>query len=323
MRLITWSWVLLLALLLPGPLRAEQRLALVMGNAAYPSPDALKNSANDARDMAAVLKKLGFEVILQVNAGRDAMNDAVQAFGDKLGDGAVGLFYYSGHGMQVNGRNYAVPVDANITTEQSVRLQTLDIDAVLDQMQAAHTRLSLVILDACRSNPFERRFRGAGGGLAQMNAPKGTLIAYATAPGKTASDGERRNGLYTTELLTAMTTPGISIEQVFKQIRLKVSAASDEAQIPWEASSLTGDFFFIPPSAPAAVGIGWKPDRIGKDGDGTGPEAAPEADPPHSLFGTITEAARDGVAGLKPSNAPRTHKGVSILSAPAFGTNPP
>ncbi|CAK0750683.1 conserved hypothetical protein [uncultured Gammaproteobacteria bacterium] len=223
---------------------SEDRVALVIGNAAYPAAP-LQNPVNDARDMAEKLRAVGFDVIVRENATKSGMESAIAEFGDRLHDGSVALVFYSGHGLQVGGRNFLVPIDAKIQSEQQVRLQTIDADILLDQLAAAHTRVNLVVLDACRNNPFERA-RGAGGGLAQMNAPEGTLIAYATAPGKVASDGSGRNGLYTTHLLKAIGEPGLAIEQVFKKVRSEVSRDSNGNQTPWEASSLIGDFYFRP-----------------------------------------------------------------------------
>lgn len=222
---------------------AEKRVALVIGNAAYPGAGALNNPANDALDIAAKLKKLGFDVIVRTDMRQKEMLRSLTAFGDKVQNGSEALFFYAGHGMQVRGRNYLIPIDAEIRNEASVSSEAVDVDQLLDKLAPA--RLSVVILDACRNNPFERRFRGGGQGLAQINAPTGTLIAYATAPGQVASDGEGRNGLYTSELLAAMDVPGIRIEDVFKRVRANVFRKSGEAQTPWESSSLTGDFYFI------------------------------------------------------------------------------
>lgn len=233
----------LLAQLAATATAAEKRVALVIGNARYESAP-LRNPVNDAKDMAAALRRLGFDVIERTDATQKEMNRAIAQFGGKLTGDAVALFYYAGHGIQVKGKNYLVPVDAQIDTESSVRVETVDVDGVLDQLNASP--LNIVILDACRNNPFERRFRGSSGGLAQMDAPKGSLIAYATAPGRTAADGEGRNGTYTRELLGLMQTPGLPIEQIFKRVRSSVARATGDSQIPWEASSLTGDFFFIP-----------------------------------------------------------------------------
>ncbi len=240
------------AMLLASPALASKKVALVIGNGAY-SEAPLKNPTNDARAIAATLRSQGFEVLLKENATKVQMNEIVADFGEKLAEGDTALFFFAGHGLQVQGRNYLIPVDARITSEQRVRLETLDVDAVLDQMAAARARVSLVILDACRNNPFERRFRSVSGGLAQINAPEGTMVAYATAPGRVAADGEGANGLYTQELLRAMRQPGLKVEDIFKQVRINVSRASNGAQTPWEASSLTGDFYFqaAVPSAPA------------------------------------------------------------------------
>lgn len=225
----------------------ERRVALVIGNAAYPGVAALKNPANDATDIAAKLTALGFDVTLKTDIPLRQMLRSLTEFGDKVTDGTEVLFFYAGHGMQVRGRNYLIPVDAQIRTESSVSSEAVDVDQLLDKLSRA--RLSMVILDACRNNPFERRFRGGGQGLAQINAPSGTLIAYATAPGKVAADGGGRNGLYTQELLKAMDVPGIKVEDVFKRVRSNVVRISGDVQTPWESSSLTGDFYFKPSQA--------------------------------------------------------------------------
>ena len=233
------------------PARAAPRVALVIGNAGYPGIGALKNPANDARDVAAKLKTLGFEVILRTDVRLKDMLRAMTEFGERLQGGSEALFFYAGHGMQVRGRNYLIPIDAEIRSESAVGSEAVDVDQLLDKLAPA--RLSMVILDACRNNPFERRFRGGGQGLAQINAPTGTMIAYATAPGKVAADGEGRNGLYTAELLAAMDVPGAKIEDVFKRVRANVVRKSSEAQVPWESSSLTGDFYFRPGGGAAST----------------------------------------------------------------------
>ena len=224
-----------------------QRVALVIGNATYPGVAALKNPANDARDMAARLTTLGFQVTLKTNVALRDMLRTLTAFGESIRQGSEVVVFYAGHGMQVRGKNYLIPVDADIRSETAVSSEAVDVDQLLDKLAAA--RLSLVILDACRNNPFEQRFRGGGQGLASINAPTGTLIAYATAPGKVASDGDGRNGLYTQELLAAMNVPGSKVEDVFKRVRTNVVRKSNEAQVPWESSSLTGDFYFRPGEA--------------------------------------------------------------------------
>lgn len=231
---------------------AEPRVALVIGNAAYPAAP-LRNPANDANAIAARLRAMGFEVVLRTNVTQREFTRAVSQFGQALKPGSVALFYYAGHGMQVRGRNFLIPVDADIQSEASARSESVDLDLVLEQL--GPSRLSMVILDACRNNPFEGKFRTArGSGLAQVDAPKGTLLAYATAPGKVASDGEGVNGLYTAELLKAMEIPGAKVEEVFKAVRVNVIKATAGEQIPWESSSLTGDYYFKPATATADAG---------------------------------------------------------------------
>ena len=169
---------------------------------------------------------------------------AVDEFYASLKRGGTGLFYFAGHGMQVAGINYLVPVGARLQSESDARYQTMDAGRVLGKMEDAGNGLNLVILDACRNNPFARSFRSASQGLAKMDAPTGSLIAYATAPGSVAADGDGRNGVYTTHLLKNLSTPKLSVEEMFKRVRLGVVGETQKAQVPWEASSLTGNFSF-------------------------------------------------------------------------------
>jgi hypothetical protein len=256
--------------------QGESRVALVIGNASYPESP-LKNPVNDARAMALTLRALGFETIVRENASYREMRRAVGEFGRRIACGGVGLFYFAGHGVQVRGRNYLMPVDAEIGTEAEVALESLDLATVLEQMAAAGNRVNIAILDACRNNPFERRFRSAGGGLASVDAPKGTLIAFATAPGKVAADGAGANGLYTSELLKAIRQPGVRLEDVFKQVRVEVTRQTRDEQTPWETSSLTGDFYFTPAAAAAAPATGAAPPgRPAADAPGSADNAAIE-----------------------------------------------
>lgn len=223
---------------------STRRLALVIGNAAYANAPPLKNPANDANDVADRLSELGFTVDRGVNLTQRSMKAKIREFGQKLKAGGHGLFYFAGHGVQLRGRNFLIPVDADIQSETDVEDQGVDTNLVLGMMDEAGNGLNVIILDACRNNPFARSFRSAANGLAQMDAPSGTLIAYATAPGSVASDGNNRNGLYTSELLKNMMVPGLSIEEVFKRVRISVRNSTAGKQTPWEASSLTGDFYF-------------------------------------------------------------------------------
>ena len=229
-----------------APGQPEQRLALVIGNSGYKSGP-LTNPVNDARAMAVRLQQLGFAVIKKENATREQMMTAVRDFGTLLAKGGVGLFYYAGHGIQSKGVNYLVPVDADIRSEDELSTRAYNANEVLEKMDSAKNRINVVILDACRDNPFARSFRSGGRGLAGMDqTPSGTLVAYATSPGSTASDGSGANGLYTEQLLQEMAEPGIKLEEVFKRVRVSVKDRSEGKQLPWEMSSVTGDFYFNP-----------------------------------------------------------------------------
>ena len=231
----------------------EPRHALVVGNANYASAP-LINSANDATAVAKVLERAGFTVDLKLNASQKQLQDAVTAFGDRLRGGGAGLFYFAGHGVQIKGRNFLMPVGADIKREDEVPYKAVDVQQVLDKMETAKNRINVVILDACRDNPFARSSRSGGGGLSQVDAPIGSLVAFATSPGSVASDGKGSNGLYTQHLLANMERPGLPIEEIFKRVRLGVRLDSNGGQVPWESTSLEGDFFFFTPSPTAKTG---------------------------------------------------------------------
>jgi len=224
----------------------KNKYALVIGNSRY-STAPLKNPENDAEAMTRTLKSLGFEVDGYVNLDRRGMRDAVRQFGDKIAkEKGVALFYYAGHGLQSDGANYLIPVDADIQKEYDIQDECVRSDMVLRMLELYENPMNIVILDACRNNPYSRGFRSAERGLAQPSAaPTGSIIAFATAPGRTASDGDGTNGLYTQELIQAMKIPGLTIEEVFKRVRISVLEKSGDEQSPWENSSLTGDFYFM------------------------------------------------------------------------------
>jgi uncharacterized caspase-like protein/sRNA-binding protein len=227
----------------------ERRIALVIGNSAYTSAP-LKNPVNDATAMATQLQKLGFTVVLKKNANLRVMEDAIIDFGDRLKRGGVGLFFYAGHGLQVGGGNYLIPIGAKINRESDIKYETLDAGKILDEMANANNGLNIVILDACRDNPYSRSFRNAARGLAIVsNAPAGTFISYSTSPGTVAKDGDGRHSPYAEALLRYMKEPGLTIEQVFKSVRAKLGKETGGKQIPWELSSLQGEFYFAPGSA--------------------------------------------------------------------------
>ncbi len=228
---------------------AEKRIALVIGNGAYQNVARLENPTNDAKLMADTLRGLGFVLIgggAQLDLDKTKFDNAVQHFSDQIQDADVGLFYYAGHGVQVRGANYLVPVTANPTRETDVDFQLLDTALVLRQMEGAGTKLNIVILDACRNNPFGGRgLRAAEGGLAQMRAPEGTLISYATQPGNVARDGSDGNSPYTRALVEAIRKPGQDIFQTFNAVGLAVKQATAGSQQPWVSSSpIAGNFYF-------------------------------------------------------------------------------
>ncbi len=276
-RLGVLVWLpVLLASIVSAPAFAEKRVALVIGNSAYRNVGRLDNPANDAKLLSDTLRALGFTLVgggAQLDLDKPAFDRTVQAFGAALAGADVGLFYYAGHGVQVRGENYLIPVDANPTKEADVDFQMLDTNLVLRQMEGAGTRLNIVILDACRNNPFggrslavgrardteNDRMRDTAGGLAQMQAPEGTLISFATQPGSVAQDGADGNSPYARALADTIRKPGLGIFDAFNQIGLQVKRATKGVQQPWVSSSpIDGAFYFVPPggavSAPVAAG---------------------------------------------------------------------
>ncbi|NDR58894.1 caspase family protein [Aliiruegeria sabulilitoris] len=228
---------------------AEPRLALVVGNERYISVSPLDNPVSDARLMAAALTSKGFEVTLLTDADQVTLNRAIAQFGRDLrahGDEATGLFYYAGHAVQSFGANYLLPVDVLLTDAADLGLVAVRADAILRQMASARNRANLVILDACRNNPFVDVPDMNDNGLAEMKAPTGTFMAYSTAPGSVAMDGVGSNSPFTSALVNEMDTPGLPVEQAFKRVRSKVIEATDNRQTPWDTSSLTIDFQFTP-----------------------------------------------------------------------------
>src|SRR5215510_202160 len=228
---------------------AERRVALVIGNSQYHHVSRLANPTNDALLIAETLTSVGFTLVAgkaQLDLDKTAFDRVVQEFGTVIQGAGVALFYYAGHGVQVRGVNYLVPVSANLTREADVDFQMLNIDLVLRQMEGAGTRLNLLLLDACRNNPFAGRgLRAVGGGLAQIQAPEGTLISYATQPGNVAQDGTDGHSPYTAALARAFSKPGLDVFGVFNETGLAVKKRTGGTQQPWVASSpLEGTFYF-------------------------------------------------------------------------------
>ncbi|MEZ5870855.1 MAG: caspase family protein [Nitratireductor sp.] len=273
------AWFLILAVISPatfaGVADAGARFALVVGNSDYLNAPQLTNPANDSALMARTLESSGFAVTLVENADYKTLKKALIEFGRQLrGEGIeAGLFYYAGHGLQVKGENYLVPVNAAITSEDEVALEAININDFLAVMNSSDAKVNIVILDACRDNPFKGASRSMSRGLAPVDAPKGTYIAYATAPGDVALDGTEGNSPYTKALAQAMSEPGLPIERVFKQARVSVLAETGEKQVPWEVSSITGEFYFKGDGGTARAGSQAVPDT----------PAAPKASPPPEL----------------------------------------
>ena len=252
--------VFLAAAMLAGafaaPATAEKRLALIIGNSAYRHSGELDNPRHDAQLIASVLRRAGFETTVAIDAERKAMKEAFRAYADKIraaGKDAVGFFYYAGHGTQVRGINYLLPVDANIENESQVESEAISASGLMAQLEGAGNRLNLVILDSCRNTPFKRGYRAQVRGLAPMHAPASTLIGYSTQPGNVALDGSAGYSPYAIALHRAIRDPGQTLEQTFKRARLEVNQATDGKQIPWEESSLFGDFYFFPEAAKADI----------------------------------------------------------------------
>ncbi len=224
-------------------MKSEKRVALVIGNGGYHS-GALRNPPNDARAMATKLRALGFAVTLETDLDQNAMKKAIIYFGRELDAGGVGLFYYAGHGIQHNGRNYLVPVGAEIENQAYIDVMAVDVNLVLAGMDAAQNRLNIVVLDACRNNPFASSFRSQSRGLAQLNAPTGTFIAFATGPGDVAEDGSGSNSSFTSALVRRLDSPGAKLEEVFKDVRRDVYEATGGRQTTWTNNSVMVDFYF-------------------------------------------------------------------------------
>jgi hypothetical protein len=249
---------LIAAALIAAPARADMRVALVIGNSAYRSVPPLTNPQNDAKLMADTLRGIGFTLVgggALVNLDKAQFDSAVQKFSELIQGADVGLFYYAGHGVQVRGANYLIPVNANPTREADVDFQMVDTALVLRQMEAAGTKLNIVILDACRNNPFGGRgLRATGGGLAQMRAPEGTLISYATQPGNVASDGADGHSPYTKALVQTIRTPGLDLFRAFNEVGLTVMRETGDAQQPWVSTSpINGSFQFVATPAQASA----------------------------------------------------------------------
>jgi uncharacterized caspase-like protein len=233
--------------------KPEQRLALLIGNASY-RLDPLQNPVNDVRLVAQSLRAVGFEVMVLENANLEVTLKTVNEFSKKLEQNkGVGVFYYAGHGVQLDGENYLVPIDGSMEREEEVRARSLSAQEVLQKMRRARNRLNLIFLDACRNDPFIKSSRSAGQGLARMDASLGMLISYATAPGSVAEDGKGVNSTFSKHLAATLREPGLRIEDVLKRVRTAVRAETKGRQITWDNSAIEGDFYFLPPGTQAGA----------------------------------------------------------------------
>lgn len=234
------------------------RTALVVGNAAYQVAP-LDNPVRDARLVAQALEAVNFRVTKLENATQEQMLRAIADLGNAVSRGGVGLFYYAGHGVQLRGENYLIPVDARIDREEAIRSRSVNAQEIIDRLAAAGNPLNLVFLDACRSDPFPRSTRSAAQGLAKMDATLGMLISFATAPGNVAEDGTARNSPYSRHLAETIRVPGLRIEDVLKRVRTRVREETSGRQITWDNSSIEGDFYFLPPSGQAVASAAAEP----------------------------------------------------------------
>ncbi|MBF0266337.1 MAG: SUMF1/EgtB/PvdO family nonheme iron enzyme [Gammaproteobacteria bacterium] len=222
----------------------QNKIALVIGNSNYKDTP-LRNPVNDAQDIANELKKYGFVVQKLIDADLKQMKKAIHRFGRKISqENSVGLFFFAGHGLQIKNVNYLVPINANIASEADVEFEAVDANRILSQMSQAENGLNLMILDACRNNPYSGSFRSSSRGLAKMHAPTGSVILYATSPGTVAADGSGNNGLFTEKLLDSMREDNLKIEDVFKRTAIEVSNSSDKKQVPYFEGVILGDFYF-------------------------------------------------------------------------------
>ncbi len=308
---------------LVSPLVLAKRVALVVGNAAY-ADQPLKNPVNDAKAVSSKLKGLGFEVMLVENLKKREVGRTLAGFAQKIGRDDEVVVFYAGHGLQVRGENYLPTVDAKIESEEDVETNSLKLNDLLSKLDESRARVKIVILDACRNNPYSKGFRSLERGLARVqDAPSGTLMHFATRPGQVAADGEGGNGLYTTELLKVLDKPGIAVEQLFKQVSQAVVQSSREQQEPWQEGSLRGEFYFASAVAPA---IAVKPNTIQEplkaDAEQEAWELAKKTHTAEGYQGFLEEfpkgrfasAARSALKGLTPSSQVKTKQPLATPS---------
>jgi uncharacterized caspase-like protein len=256
----------------PAPAPAADRVALVIGMSAYRHSGALPNPVNDARDVAVALAETGFEVSEAIDLDKAALDMMLRAFARRSAQAGTALVFFAGHGMQVSGVNYLLPVDAQLESERDLELQTLRLDVILHLLTAGREQaFSIVILDACRDNPLARtlarsmgaRSTAVAAGLAPVHAGAGTFIAFSTQPGSVALDGPGPNSPFARALLRHLRTPGLGIGAMMMQVRRDVIAATRNTQVPWDHSALTSEFYFVPTTGPITGALPKSPSRPG------------------------------------------------------------
>jgi formylglycine-generating enzyme required for sulfatase activity/uncharacterized caspase-like protein len=314
----------------------EHRVALIIGNAGYKTSP-LRNPVNDARAMRDKLKRMGFDVVYFENLQVKQVGSALREFRNAIRPGSVALFFYAGHGLQVRGENYLPTVDADLSSEEDVPYQALSLSAVLNTMEDSKAAVNLVLLDACRNNPFARNFRSQAQGLARVQAPSGTLIHYATRPGSVAEDGGGKHGTYTEALLKQIDEQGVPIETSLKRVTIRVREVTKGKQEPWMEGSLTGDFYFIvSPGAQVTVQAVPAPttadEAAWQASESIGTAAAYQAYLNEYPKGLYAAAARIKLAGLAspaaapaapPAAAPAAAEPPSLLGPVPAGSKDP
>lgn len=293
MKSIAAAFLVLLSLVLPAA--AAKRVALVIGNSNYANVIDLKNPVNDADLMQRTLTDVGFEVIRHNDLDQRGMKKAMLEFGRKLKAGAeASMFYYAGHGIEIAGVNYLVPVDADLQNSDEADIQNVSVNSFLSLTENSNVPMNIIILDACRNNPFRSLRSVSLGGLAPVKAPRGTYVAYATAPGAVAVDGDGVNSPFTLALAESMRQPGLTLEAVLKMTRAKVETETNGAQLPFDSSAITGDFYFVPAVAVASPPSGEAPKLFQLD---TAQEAYQAAGDDADLLRVVIDKFGDTVWG--------------------------
>src|SRR5262245_18428885 len=303
MRLLFWLCLSVVSAVLTTsalPQQRPARVALVIGNDSYPDASTpLSTTIKDARTLAEEFRRSEFDVDLKENVGKEDMQRAVDAFTGKIRSGTVALFYFSGYGIQVARQTYLLPVNAQVWTEAEVRRDGVSVDALLAEMNRKGAKVKIIILDAARRNPFERRFRASAAGLAALDAPDGTLALYSAAPGKVINDGTGANSLFVSELIKELRSPNLTAEEVFNRARIGLSRASNNEQEPWVASPLLEEFYFGS-SPPVAAAPAPTPAPAPAVSPSPAPTSAPALAPARQQVSSTAPATHPASGNFKP-----------------------